>query len=177
MGARVVKTYHQPLTPYERVVSSPHVPQSGKQELQTIFPKLDPIALLQNIRDVQQELAVGKAAESGQLRSDSVASFLRQLRTVWQLGEVRPTHRKQTEHYWRTRADPFESVQSRIQEQLELTPDITPKELFRQLREEHPGRFSDGQIRTLRRRVKEWRTQMAKRLILSANDVSSKIAS
>jgi hypothetical protein len=177
MGARVVKTYHQPLTPYERVVSSPHVPQSGKQQLQAIFPKLDPIALLQNIRGVQQELAVGKAAESGQLRSDSAESFLRQLRTVWQLGEVRPTHRKQTEHYWRTRADPFESVQARIQEQLELTPDITPKELFRQLREEHPGHFSDGQIRTLRRRVKEWRMQMAKRLILSANDISTKIAS
>lgn len=47
MGARVVKTYHQPLTPYERVVSSPHVPQSGKQQLQAIFPQLDPIALLQ----------------------------------------------------------------------------------------------------------------------------------
>jgi hypothetical protein len=40
MGARVEKTYHQPLTPYERVVSSPHVPQSGKQQLQAIFPKL-----------------------------------------------------------------------------------------------------------------------------------------
>jgi hypothetical protein len=177
MGARVVKTYHQPITPYERVVSSPHVSQSGRQQLQAIFPKLDPIALLRNIRDVQQELAVGKAAEPGQLRSESAEFFLRQLRTVWQLGEVRPTHRKQTEHYWRTRADPFEIVQARIQEQLELTPDITPKELFRQLREEHPGHFSDGQIRTLRRRVKEWRMQMAKRLILSANDISTKMAS
>ena len=177
MGARVVKTYHQPLTPYERVVSSPHVPQSGKQQLQAIFPKLDPIALLQNIRDVQQELAVGRAAEPGQLRPVSAESFLRQLRTVWQLGEVRPTHRKQVEHHWRTRPDPFENVRSLIQEQLELTPDITPKELFRQLQEEHPGHFSDGQIRTLRRRVKEWRMQMAKRLILSANDISTKTAS
>jgi hypothetical protein len=71
MGARVVKTYHQPLTPYERVVSSPHVPQSEKQQLQAIFPRLDPIALLQNIRDVQQELAVGRAAEPGQLSRSS----------------------------------------------------------------------------------------------------------
>ena len=58
MSARVVKTYHQPLTPYERVVSSPHVPQAGKQQLQAIFPELEPIARLQNIRGVQQELAV-----------------------------------------------------------------------------------------------------------------------
>jgi hypothetical protein len=67
-------------------------------------------------------------------------------------------------------------VQSRIQEQLELTPDITAKELFGQLREEHLGHFSDGQIRTLRRRIKEWRMQMAKRLILSANEISTEIA-
>lgn len=177
MGARVVKTYHPPLTPYERVVRSPQVPQLGKQQLQAIFAKLDPIVLIQNIRGVQEELAVGKTAELGQLRSESAEFFLRKLRTVWQLGEVRPTHRKQAAHYWRTRPDPFESVRSRIQEQLELTPDITPKELFRQLREEHPGHFSDGQIRTLRRRVKEWRTQMAKRLILRANDICTEIAS
>jgi hypothetical protein len=176
MGARVIKTYHQPLTPYERVVSSPQVPPSGKQQLQAIFAKLDPIALLQNIRSVQEELAAGDSAELGRLRSASTESFLRKLRTVWQLGEVRPTHRKQPAHYWRTRADPFESVRSRIQEQLELTPDITAKELFRQLREEHPGHFSDGQIRTLRRRIKEWRMQMAKRLILSANEISTEIA-
>lgn len=127
--------------------------------MQAIFAKLDPIALIQNIRGVQEELAVGKTAELDQLKSESAQSFLRKLRTVWQLGEVRPTHRKQTAHYWRTRADPFENVRFRIQEQLELTPDITAKELFQQLREEHPGHFSDGQIRTLRRRVKEWRTQ------------------
>jgi hypothetical protein len=177
IGARVVKTYHPPLTPQEQVVRSPHVPQSGKQQLQAIFAKLDPIALIRNIRCVQQELAVGKAAELDQLRSESAESFLRKLRTVWQLGEVRPTHRKQAARHWRTRPDPFENVRSRIQEQLELTPDITPKELFRQLREEHPGHFSDGQIRTLRRRVKEWRTQMAKRLILNAKDICTEIAS
>ena len=95
MGARVVKTYHPPLTPYERVVRSPQVPQSGKQQLQAIFAKLDPIALIQNIRCVQEELAVGKTDELGQLKSESAESFLRKLRTVWQLGEVRPTHRKQ----------------------------------------------------------------------------------
>jgi hypothetical protein len=70
MGARVVKTYHPPLTPYERVIRSPHIPQSGTQQLQAIFAKLDPIAFIQNIRGVQEELAaVGKTAELGQLRS------------------------------------------------------------------------------------------------------------
>ena len=69
MGARVIKTYHRPLTPYERVVRSSQVPPSGKLQLQAIFAKLDPIALLQNIRRVQEELAAGNTAELGRLRS------------------------------------------------------------------------------------------------------------
>ena len=77
MGARVVKTYHPPLTPYERVVRSPQVPQSGKQRLQAIFAKLDPIALIQNIRGVQEELVVGKIDELGRRKSESAESFLR----------------------------------------------------------------------------------------------------
>jgi len=40
----------------------PHVPQPGKQQLQAIFPELDRIALLQNIRGVQKELAVAGAS-------------------------------------------------------------------------------------------------------------------
>jgi hypothetical protein len=40
------------------------------------------------------------------------------------------------------------------------------KELFQRLQEEYPGQFSENQIRTLRRSVKQWRMDRAKRLIL-----------
>src|SRR3954464_9021026 len=70
MGSRVIKTYHPPLTPYERVVRSSQVPQSGKQQLQAIFAKLDPIALIQNIRGVQEEFVVGKIDELGRRKSE-----------------------------------------------------------------------------------------------------------
>ena len=173
MGGRVFKSYHAPLTPYERVMVSPHVPACGKQQLATIFANLDPIELIRNIRCVQEELAIVKSTEPNQLKSESTESFLRKLRTVWHQGEVRPTHRRQTARHWRTRPDPFEKVRSRIEQQLHLTPEMTAKELFQRLREEHPGQFSDGQIRTLRRRVKDWRTDMAKRLMVSPNDTPS----
>ena len=62
----------------------------------------------------------------------------------------------------------------RIQEQLSLTPDMGAKQLFQQLRKEYPGQFAEDQIRTLRRRVREWRTDLAKRLILSASNAQSK---
>jgi hypothetical protein len=169
-GARVFKRYHAPLTPYDRVMASPHVAKLGKEQLQTIFARLDPIELIRNIRCVQEELAVAKTNELEQLKSESAESFVRKLRTVWHQGEVRPTHRRQAARHWRTRPDPFETVISRIHEQLGLSPDMGAKALFKQLREEYPGQFSDGQVRTLQRRVNEWRTQMAKRLIFSAND-------
>jgi hypothetical protein len=42
------------------------------------------------------------------------------------------------------------------------------KELFQQLQKEYPGQLSENQIRTLRRRVKQWRMDRAKRLMLDA---------
>jgi hypothetical protein len=49
---------------------------------------------------------------------------------------------------------------------LEAEPDRTAKEIFQRLQLERPGVFPDGQLRTLQRRVQEWRTAEARRLIL-----------
>ena len=42
--------------------------------------------------------------------------------------------------------------------------DATAKSLFQRPQDEHPGEFTDGQLRTLQRRVKQWRQIMAKKL-------------
>jgi hypothetical protein len=34
----------------------------------------------------------------------------------------------------------------------------------------YPGKFSEGQLRTLQRRVKEWRSVMARELVFACND-------
>ena len=56
-------------------------------------------------------------------------------------------------HTWRTRPDPFADVWEQIRQQLILEPGLQAKTLFQHLQEAHPGRFSDGQVRTLRRRI------------------------
>ena len=56
-------------------------------------------------------------------------------------------------HTWRTRPDPFADVWEQIRQQLTLEPGLQAKTLFQHLQEAHPGRFSDGQVRTLRRRI------------------------
>ena len=63
----------------------------------------------------------------------------------------------QKEHYWRTRIDPFEAQWEEIREKLAESPGLEAKTLFEDLQRRFPGAFSDGQLRTLQRRVKRWR--------------------
>ena len=58
---------------------------------------------------------------------------------------------------WRTREDPFNDVWEAIRERLALNPGLEAKTLFATLQRDQPGRFADGQLRTLQRRVKIWR--------------------
>src|ERR1700753_1594625 len=58
---------------------------------------------------------------------------------------------------WRTREDPFNDVWEALREQLALNPGLEAKTLFASLQRDYPGRFVDGQVRTLQRRVKIWR--------------------
>ena len=60
---------------------------------------------------------------------------------------------------WRTRNDPFEAHWPDLEERLRTTPGLEAKTLFEKLQEEHPGRYEEGQLRTLQRRVKRWRAQ------------------
>ena len=61
------------------------------------------------------------------------------------------------EHTWRTREDPFEGVWDWVCEQMVLNPGLQAKTLFDDLQRKFPGRFQDGQLRTLQRHVKQWR--------------------
>jgi len=61
------------------------------------------------------------------------------------------------EHTWRTRLDPFEDVWEEVRARLAVNPGFEAKTLFEDLQCRYPERFSDGQIRSLQRRIKAWR--------------------
>ena len=63
----------------------------------------------------------------------------------------------QKSHTWRTRNDPFEEVWDELEGKLQLFPKLEAKTLFEYLQGQYPGKFQDGQLRTLQRRVKIWR--------------------
>lgn len=48
---------------------------------------------------------------------------------------------------------------------LETEPDRTAKELLCRLQSKEPGAFGDGLLRTMQRRVQEWRVAAAKKLV------------
>lgn len=59
---------------------------------------------------------------------------------------------------YRTREDPFAPIWSEIEEMLRVDPGLKAKTLFEEMRRRHPEMLTDGQLRTLQRAVKRWRT-------------------
>ena len=172
-GARVHKTYHVPATPCDRLLASDRVSEEVKCELRLQFEALDPVVLLRDIRLAQQELSVlaGSRTDESTIPAGGadVTAFLGSLATAWEVGEIRPTHRKSAsrERGWRTRSDPFEHAWCVIEGWLDDEPTATAKGLMQRLSIMLPDTYpSKAQLRTLQRRVKAWRADKAKDLIL-----------
>lgn len=171
-GARVRKRYHAPETPCARLLAPDAIPAAMKDRLGALLRTLDPLGLLDEMRTVQHHLAAlaaGATVHPMPQRDAELDRFLRSLAVAWRAGEVRPTHRPapQAPRWWRTRRDPIETTWPRVVQWLEAEPNRTAQELFDRLRREHPGMFVPGQLRTLQRRVKDWRRLEARRLILT----------
>lgn len=167
-GAKVKKLYHKPATPCDRLLTHASISTAVKAALRAELPRLDPLDLLHRIREGQSALM---ALHSGDLghgpARESLNEFLAKLPELWRGGEVRPTHRSKpsSPRYWRTRKDPFESVWAEILLQLQANPEVTAKHLFDRLEQDHPGQYPAGQLRTLQRRIGEWRRVMARTLV------------
>ena len=70
--------------------------------------------------------------------------------------EKLPSELKQPRAY-RTRMDPFEADWNELEKMLRDAPELEAKTLFEWLCEREPGKYQEGQLRTLQRRVNEWR--------------------
>ncbi len=171
-GAKVSKKYETPATPYERLLASDRATNECKENLRQIFSALDPVDLLSQIRQAQRRLAdleVGRDRKTASEASQALSHFVKSFSTAWRDGEVRPTHRKHSgRRAWRTRLDPFEKVWPLVEQWLNEQPDTTAKDLFHRLQAQLSEPFQPGQLRTLQRRVKQWRGEIARQLVLGS---------
>ena len=99
-------------------------------------------------RLMETEKTLGMAAAKAGMDEKTARKYLKAGQLVSELA---------AEHSWRTRNDPFKEVWSEIEVHLEINSNFEAKTLFEDLQRRYPGRFGDGQIRTLQRRIKEWR--------------------
>lgn len=60
---------------------------------------------------------------------------------------------------YRTRVDPFEGVWPEVEKMLETAPGLEAKTIFARLQERPDSTFTEGQLRTLQRKIKRWRAE------------------
>ena len=167
-GSRVVKRYSPPATPCDRLIQHDAVSVEMKAALSEYRVKLDPVALLHAIREAQSALA---AVTSPAIRptpsGESLEQFLAKLPDWWRQDAAHTSRerRAQPPRTWRTRPDPFEGVWCDVLGWLQEDPDASAVVLLGRLQEAEPDRFSRAHLRTLQRRVQQWRGIMAQKLV------------
>jgi hypothetical protein len=158
------------------------VSQGIKDTLNEQYERLDPVALLEEMKTLQSKLF--KYAWSGSETLET-ADPLAILNKSFALSEPqRPSSNIDNssrglasknvalDHYrytkktninkkprdWKTRKDPFEQVwdEIKLKLQLELTPEMTAKALLNSLIVKYPAEYNPGHLRTLQRRVLHW---------------------
>ena len=173
-GAQVTKRYHPPLAPFQRVKAHPAVLQAAKDALVAQFKQLDPVALLHDIRRAQARLteladATPFAENDGNPKAD-VEAFLNGLRHAWKEGEVRPTSRRKPPiPRGRRRPDPLAKVTDGLKAWFDEDPSKTGHELLCRLQAAHPDAYPERLLRTVQRRVKIWRAELARSLVFGAS--------
>ena len=98
-GEKVVKRYHLPQTPCERLLQAESIPIATKNTLREIVADLDPLKLLEEMRAVQAYLAAltnGETPPPTTSEPPNLAAFVASLSSAWHAGEVRPTFSLET---------------------------------------------------------------------------------
>jgi hypothetical protein len=149
------------------------VDATSRERIIKLRADLDPVRLLAEIRSAQQALVVlADAADTGWVPASkteqevALNSFVAGLRTAWQDGEVRPTSQpKPKAKRGRRRPDPLAAVTDDLRSWFEADPSLSGRQLLERLQAEHPGEYPDGLVRTVQRRLKNWRSALAHALV------------
>jgi hypothetical protein len=104
------------------------------------------------VRKLMRELRKGRTLRLASAKAGMDVKTGRKYRRLEKLpSECQP------ERTWRTHPDSFAEVWDEARELLEINPGLQARTIFEEFQRRYPGRFADGQLRTLQRRVKAWR--------------------
>jgi hypothetical protein len=176
-GAKVIKRYHPPSTPYERALAHPKVAAGVKKRLRDQYRSLDPVGLLAEIRATQEQLGNRVDRRAGQARGlppacastapATAPTFAKTLGKTVKAGEPRATHRRHRRPY-KTRVrmpsklDPYIAA---IAGWLAEQPQLTAIAIVGRLRERYPEEFGTKQHSIVQRLLRALRRKAAEQLI------------
>jgi hypothetical protein len=173
-GAKVIKRYHPPATPFERAVWHPKVTRAAKARLRSMHRALDPVALLAEMRAAQTELGEridcrpGKTTARLSVPSPpaDAATFARKLGRSVEAGELRGTHRRPKRNYVRRVRTPsmLDPHVTTIDAWLAAEPQLTALAIVGRLSERYPEQFCKKQHSIVQRLLKALRRKAAERL-------------
>lgn len=166
-GSRVTKKYDRAQCPVQRVLGSGQIDEEQQRRLTRLWQRSDPVALLEKLEVLQNEFWMYAYQKPHEEIASASAEIVRlpggneELETGDRIvpRRYRRIPKPRAPRTWRTREDPFAEVWKEVRLRLEVNPAQTAKALFQDLQVRYPGRFHDGQLRTLQRRVREWRRQ------------------
>jgi len=105
------------------------------------------------VRLIMRERNNGKTQEQAAVKANIRSR--KTVRKYEQIGQL-PSELKGPRDY-RTRPDPFEEDWPDLEKKLKAAPELEAKTLFDWLREEKGREYQEGQLRSLQRRVSNWR--------------------
>jgi hypothetical protein len=174
-GAKVIKRYHPPATPYQRALAHPKLGKAVKRRLRALYRTLDPVALLAEIRAAQNLLGsrldrrAGKVQETAASAAPEMPAFAKALGKTIEAGEPRATHQRPKRRY-KTRIrmpsmlDPHVAA---IEDWLAADPQLTALAILGRLSERHPDQFGAPQQSIVQRLLKALRIKTAQQIIAS----------
>ena len=168
---RRAQTFRPPATPCDRLMRHEAVSTEARTRLSERRTALDPVALLHTIREAQSALTSLTVPELRPTpHGESLEQFLASLPDLWRRDETHyPRERKmKAARTWRTREDPFAGVWCDVLVWLRKEPDANAVALLGRLQSAHPDRYSQAHLRTMQRRVQQWRAIMAKKLVYAS---------
>lgn len=190
-GAKVIKRYHAPATPYARALTHPKAPRAVKQRLRAQYRTLDPVSLLAEMRSCQEELGQridARGIKTARRRSvtaepvpSDVGDFARSLGATQPKtappgaglpieaahSDPRGTHRKPKRKY-KTRVRMPSKLDPHLQAiegWLAAEPQLTALAIVGRLAAIDPATFGEKQKSIVQRLLKTLRAKATERLI------------
>ncbi|GAC1613425.1 MAG: hypothetical protein NVS4B3_28130 [Gemmatimonadaceae bacterium] len=183
-GGKLRRRYDPAKTPFQRLLAAGVLSIADRVRLTAIAQALDPVQLLRQIQQLQDALWKHALTQMPASMPESIRPMSSDAQTIRFTLEG-PADRETTAQHereggrkyrrtkglkgprlYRTRLDPFADVWEEVEQELTAHPERTAKAAFEHLQERYPGVFPATQVRTLQRRVQEWR----KRTLLAFDD-------